>query len=198
MIIPVCSTTQFGPLRTINRIASETAVVDGHSSGLNKLSLSEPWLRAKYVVIVHATANPAITSRAGRFLSLHKEREKEGMRERERKPKPDRCQLFVIGRSSRYRSALSRGCTLEWWIPHQPKYFGLADCVINSRDGAARLRHPGIDRLKRSSPWSFVSVLQSLQTQVNARDYDARSEPLVLRSVNLHRETASQDGQAAF
>jgi len=42
------------------------------------LSLSEPWLRAKYVVmpIAHAVANPPITSRAGRFLSLHKERER--------------------------------------------------------------------------------------------------------------------------
>jgi len=76
--------------------------VDGYSSGLNKLSLSEPWLRAKYVV--HAVANLPITSRAGWFLSLHKKRERE--RERERKPKLDRCQLFVIVRSSRYRSEL--------------------------------------------------------------------------------------------
>lgn len=66
----------------------------------------------------------------------------------------DRCQLFVIGRPSRYRSALSRGCvfsTRDDGYCIAAKYLGLVGCVINSRDGAARLRHPGIDRLERPS-----------------------------------------------
>lgn len=119
---------------------SYTAAEDRRSSILNKLSLSVT-RQIRRDRSRCQPANPPITRRAGRFLSLREERENR-----------DRRQLFVIGRPSRYRSALSRGCvfsTRNDGYRIAAKYFGLAGCVINSRDGAARLRHPRIDRLWR-------------------------------------------------